>query len=318
MNKKKTLTIVIIVLVSLVLALIPLFVTKNSTLNYLCLILLFVTLASSWNILGGYSGQISLGHSAFFGLGALATRLLWFGGWPILPSMLIGGAIAVAFALMIGSPAFKLRGAYFTIGTLALAQILFATVGNIFSPISSLPLEALTTYTLPPRYLLFLGLAFLTILVSYLLVNSSLGLGMVAVREEEDAAESLGVNAFRHKLIALLVSAFFAGLAGGAFAFYHVGYYPNYPFNPIWSLDASMMVYIGGTGTIIGPIIGAVFFVVLKEFMSLNFGEFHLLVFGILFILVVLFLPGGLVGLWKKIQRIWIKRQKKVRESLNS
>ena len=113
-----------------------------------------------------------------------------------------------------------------------------------------------------PRYYLFLALALLTVGTAYVLVNSRLGLGMMAVREEEDAAESLGVSALQHKLLALCVSAFFAGLAGGAFAYYHVGYYPQFPFGPAWTFDSMMMAYIGGTGTIVGPIIGAVFFVV--------------------------------------------------------
>lgn len=309
--KKKTLFIALMVIVSIGLVFIPSFVKKTNMINYLCMIFLYIALASSWNILGGYTGQISLGHSAFFGLGALATRMLWFAGWHIIPSLIIGGIVAMLFAFLIGFPAFKLKGVYFTIGTLALSQILYATVGNIFPTISSLPLEELKSYSLTPRYFLFLAIAFLTVLVSYLLTSSSFGLGMKAVREEEDAAETLGVNAFRHKLVALLLSAFFSGLAGGAFAFFHVGYYPQYPFDPIWSLDAQMMVFIGGTGTVLGPIIGAVFFVVLEEILSLKLAEFHLTVFGTLFILVVLFLPRGLAGLWSKFQKVQIGKLRK-------
>jgi branched-chain amino acid transport system permease protein len=130
----------------------------------------------------------------------------------------------------------------------------------------------------------------------------------MAVREDEDAAESLGVSALRHKLLALTFSAFFAGLAGGAFAYYHVSYYPQFPFMPVWSFDALTMVYIGGQGTLIGPIIGAVFFVLLREFLALNLGEYHLIVFGVLFILVVLFLPGGIVEAWQKIKDFAGKR----------
>jgi branched-chain amino acid transport system permease protein len=134
-----------------------------------------------------------------------------------------------------------------------------------------------------------------------------MGLGIMAVREDEDAAESLGVSAIRHKLLALTISAFFAGLAGGGFAYYHVSYYFQFPFTPIWSFDALTMVYIGGQGTIIGPIIGAVFFVLLREFLALNLGEYHLIVFGLLFILVVLFLPGGIVEAWEKIRDLVIR-----------
>jgi branched-chain amino acid transport system permease protein len=210
--------------------------------------------------------------------------------------------VAVLLALAIGFPAFKLRGVYFAIGTLALAQILNITVSNVFPEMSYNP--ALSNYELAPRYYLFLGLAVVTIGTAYLLVNSRLGLGMMAVREGEDAAESLGINALKHKLIALGMSAFFAGLVGGAFAFYHVSYYYNMPFGPEWTFDPMMMAYIGGTNSIIGPIIGSIFFVLIKQLLVWNVGEYHLIIFGVLFILIVLFLPGGLVDLWKKFVKI--------------
>jgi branched-chain amino acid transport system permease protein len=126
---------------------------------------------------------------------------------------------------------------------------------------------------------------------------------MMAVREGEEAAESLGISARKHKLLALSLSAFLTGLAGGAFAYYHVSYYLSMPFGAEWTFDPMMMAYIGGTGTIIGPIIGAVFFVGIKQFLLMNVGEYHLIIFGTLFILIVLFLPGGLVEAWKKLQR---------------
>jgi branched-chain amino acid transport system permease protein len=128
------------------------------------------------------------------------------------------------------------------------------------------------------------------------------------VREEEDAAESLGVSALRHKLLALGVSSFLAGLVGGAFAFYHVGYYPQLPFGPLWSFDTVTIVFIGGTGTIIGPVVGGVFFVLLRELLSLKLVEIHLTVFGILFVLVVLFLPGGLVEAWSRTRDAFARR----------
>jgi branched-chain amino acid transport system permease protein len=162
---------------------------------------------------------------------------------------------------------------------------------------------ALSDYLLTPRYYLFLALAVITIASAFFLVRSRLGLGMMAVREGEDAAESLGISALKHKLIALSVSAFFAGLAGGAFAFYHVSYYLNMPFGPEWTFDPMMMAYIGGTGTIVGPVIGAVFFVGLKQLLVWNVGEYHLIIFGTLFILIVLFLPGGLVEVWQKARK---------------
>lgn len=296
-----------VLLIILILAYLPQVIEKDSTINLLILVFLYVSLASSWNILGGYTGQTSLGHAAFFGLGALAARLLWLGGFSIYPSILAGGFLAVGFALLIGAPAFRLKGVYFAIGTLALAQILSVTVSNLYPTITSIPVQDLVTYQLEPRYYFFLGLALIIVGGAYILVNSRLGLGMMAVREEEDAAESLGVNALQHKLIALGISAFFTGLAGGAFAYYHVSYYYQFPFIPVWSLDMLTMVYIGGQGTIIGPIIGAAFFVGLREFLVRNLGEYHLIIFGVLFILVVLFLPGGIIEAWGKIQHLFTR-----------
>ncbi len=137
---------------------------------------------------------------------------------------------------------------------------------------------------------------------------------MMAVREGEEAAESLGISALKHKLIALTISAFFAGLAGAAFAYYHVSYYLNMPFGPEWTFDSMMMAYIGGTGTIIGPIIGSVFFVGIKQLLVWNVGEYHLIIFGVLFILIVLFLPGGLVEVWQKTKHL-LTRQSMPRKS---
>ena len=313
----KRLPLISIVLLVIVLASLPQVIKKDSTINLLILIFLYITLATGWNILGGYAGQTSLGHAAYFGLGALATRMLWFKGFPILPSLVAGGILAVIFALLIGGPAFRLKGVYFAIGTLALAQILYVTVGNIYPEISALPVNELVSYEISDRYYLFLGIAVFAVAAAYFLVNSKLGLGMMAVREEEDAAESLGVSAMEHKLIALGVSAFITALGGGAFAYYHVSFYPQFPFSPAWSLDMLTMVYIGGAGTILGPIIGAVFFVALKEFLVLNVGEYHLIVFGVLFILVVLFLPGGIISIWKKIQHARKSRSKTVTQKLS-
>lgn len=298
--KKRNATILFFIISVILMALLPLVIKKDNIINLLILFLLYVSLASSWNILGGYTGQTNLGQAAFFGIGSLVTRLLWIAGFPFALSFLSGGLVAVALGLLIGIPAFRLRGVYFAIGTLALAQILFITVGNIFPDMSYNP--DLANYQIVSRYYLFLGLAILTIGSAYFLVKSRWGLGMMAVREGEEAAESLGISARKHKLLALSLSAFLTGLAGGAFAYYHVSYYLSMPFGAEWTFDPMMMAYIGGTGTIIGPIIGAVFFVGIKQFLLMNVGEYHLIIFGTLFILIVLFLPGGLVEAWKKLQ----------------
>jgi len=152
----RSLKIIFLILLIILLACVPLVIKTDSTINLIILIFLYIALASSWNILGGFTGQTSLGHAAFFGLGSLATRQLWINGFPIIPSLMAGGLLPVVFALLIGVPSFRLKGVYFAIGTLALAQILFITVGNVFPTISALPVEDLSTYNLTPRYYLFL------------------------------------------------------------------------------------------------------------------------------------------------------------------
>jgi len=285
-------------------ALLPVAKVQTDVINLLFVVFLSVTLAQSWNILGGYAGQVNLGHAAFFGIGTLVSRYLWFSGTPVYVAMLASGLMATVFALIIGVPTFRLRGAYFAIGTLGLAETVRITVGNILPIVTALPSDLIISYDLNARYYTALGLASLTALAAYFLINSRIGLGILAVREDEDAAEASGVSALKHKLIALAVSSFFAGVAGGLFAFYHVSYYYSLPFGPNWTFDALMITYVGGVGTIIGPIVGAFFYVVVREWLAVSVAEAHLLIFGALFVAVVLLLPGGLVEAWSKLRRL--------------
>ncbi len=282
----------------------PLMTTRNDLLNLGMQIFLAVVLAQSWNLLGGYAGQINLGHAAFFGLGALVTRTLWVGGTPLVLALIFGAFVAMLFSLIVGVPAFRLRGAYFAIGTLALAEILRITIANLLPQISTISARELASYNILPRYYLTLGMAILCVALVALVIRSRVGLGIRAVREDEAAAEATGVSALRHKLLALALSTAFAGLAGGAFAYYHVSYYPQHPFSPAWTFDAVLMSYIGGVGTVHGPVLGAVFYVILRELLAVNLVEFHLIIFGILFMFVVLFLPGGLVEAWGRVRRM--------------
>jgi branched-chain amino acid transport system permease protein len=277
------------------LAPLPLLTRRDDVLNFALLVLLSITMAQSWNIIAGYAGQVNLGHAAFFGLGALTARTLWIAGAPIMLAMTAGALVAVVFALLIGAAAFRLRGAYFAIGTLALGEISRATVSNLLPEISTLPARTIAGYRLTQRYYLALALATLSVMAVAALGGSRLGLGMRAIREDEAAAEASGVGALRLKLTALALSTGLAGLAGGLFAFYHISYYPSHPFGPQWTFDALLMTYIGGVGTLHGPVLGAVLYVVLKEYVALRWVDFHLLIFGALFIAIVLLLPGGLV-----------------------
>ncbi len=290
--------------ITIFLALVPLLTKRNDLINILTLIFLYICLAQSWNILGGYAGQVSLGHAAFFGLGAITTRFLWVWGYPFFLAFLIGGVMAVALALIIGHPALRLKGIYFAIGTLGLGQILKITIGNVLPTVADLPGDYIATYNLIPRYYLFLILAVIIVAVVYWISHSKLGLGMMAVREDEEAAKASGVNTFRQKMIALVISTFFAGLAGGAFAFYHVSYYHDLPFSPTWTFDALLITFVGGVGTIVGPVVGAFFYAIFKELFVRTFPQLHVFIFGVLFILVVLLLPGGLVEMAGRVRML--------------
>ena len=276
------------------LALLPLVVRRDDVLNFVLLILLTITLAESWNIVAGYAGQVNLGHAAFFGLGALTARTLWIGGTPILLATAAGSLVATAFALSIGAAAFRLRGAYFAIGTLALGEILRTTVGNVLPEISTLPVASIAGYRLAQRYYLALALAALSVLAVARLARSRWGLGMQAVREDEDAAEASGVPSLGLKLRALALSTALAGAAGGLFAYYQISYYPAHAFNPTWTFDALLVTFIGGVGTLQGPVLGAILYVFLKEYLTVRWVDLHLLIFGALFIAIVLLFPGGL------------------------
>ena len=286
------------------LALLPATVRREDLLNFVFLFLLSLTLAQSWNVIAGYAGQVNLGHAAFFGLGALVTRTLWTAGTPVLPAMAAGAGVATAAGLALGVAAFRLRGAYFAIGTLALAEILRITVGNVLPEISTLPATTIAGYRLRDRYYLALALAAVSVLAVAALTGSRIGLGMRAVREDEAAAEASGVGALAVKLAALAASTGLAGLAGGLFAFYHISYYPQHAFSPTWTFDALLITFIGGVGTIHGPVLGAAFYVFLKEYLAIRWVDLHLLIFGGLFVAIVLLLPGGLVEAAGRVRRL--------------
>jgi branched-chain amino acid transport system permease protein len=284
----------------------PWLVGKDNIWNLFFLICLYISLGQSWNILAGFAGQTSLGHAAFFGIGALITRTLWLTGTPFALAFLAGGLAAVAFAMIIGAPTFRLRGAYFAIGTLGVAEVLRITVSQNLPLVSTMSGTLIATYNLSQRYYLALGLAIATTGAAYLLLRSPWSLGILAVREDEGAAQATGVHVLGHKLLALGVSSFFAGLAGGVFAFQQISYYPSAPFSPIWTFDALLIAFIGGLGTLAGPVIGAIFFILLREQLAVNLVEIHQVIFGILFVLIVLIFPGGLVEAWERLRKVFL------------
>lgn len=288
----------------LFLAAIPFLTQRSDLITWMIFTLLYVTLSQSWNIIGGFAGQQNLGHAAFFGIGALSARFLWLQGLPLLLAMPAGAIAAMFFALIIGAPAFRLKGVYFIIGTLVMAEILKIIFDTVLPRASVLPSELLSTYSLTPRYYLSLAVAILVVAFTYWISRSKLGIGLMSIREDEDAAEAAGVDTQKFKLIAFLISTFLAGLAGGLFAYYSAAAQPGHMFAAVWTFDAVIIVFVGGVGTIAGPIIGSIFFVLLQQLLNLYLpAGSHVLVFGIIFIVVVLYLPGGLIGLVARFRK---------------
>jgi branched-chain amino acid transport system permease protein len=293
----------ILAVIALVLVFVPAIpnIGKNN-LDLLISLFRIASLALSWNILAGMVGRINLGHVAFFGLGALVTRQLWLEyEWAFAPAFLLGGVAAALAAVIVGVPALRLKGIYFSVGTLAMAEALRLTVSTALPRISRLPGPALRSYDINPRYFLSLAVLIAIVAFFYWLKQSKLGLGMMAIREDEEAARSIGINVLLHSMIAFIASAFFAGLVGGTFAYFHLGYYHEYAFVPVWTFDALLVTFIGGIGTLMGPLVGAAFFVLARDILAKNLVDFHLIIFGIVFIFVVLVLPGGLVDIFSML-----------------
>ena len=271
-------------------------------------VMMLGALAASWNILGGFAGQISLGHATFFGLGALITRELWLAGRNFAFAVTVAVVATAIVAFIVGVPMLRFRDIYFSIGTLALGVAVFITIGNVRPGISSLPVEALREYTFTEPYYFTLLVLIATVVATVLLERSKLGLGMMAVRDDEEAAAATGVGPLTHKLSAFVISAALAALVGASFALFSVSYYPNFPFSVVWTFEAILVVFIGGLGTIAGPLLGAAFFVILRDTLPSDIEEFQVIVFGLLFISVVLLLPGGLIEGGQRVLG-WVSRK---------
>lgn len=287
-------------LLLLVFLLLPLFVRSPYHLHLVILFLLWVGLGQSWNLLGGFTGQVSFGHAAFFGTGAYVTSLLYIGpGVPLMVGGLLGGIFAAVLSIPIGLICFRLRGPYFALTILGISEILRiiainwrsltkGPVGVLFPPIFRDKL---------PFYYIVLALAVLTMVVVWVTLRSKAGYYFRALRDDQDAANALGINPTRFKLVSLILSAFLTGLLGGFFAPYQGYIDPDVVFSiPDISIAMIVVAVLGGMGNLWGPPVGAIIVVVLSEILRANLGEAHLLVYAALIIVIVIFLPEGLVG----------------------
>jgi branched-chain amino acid transport system permease protein len=278
---------------------------------------LYLTMAGIWNLLAGYSGLISLGQQIFIGLGgyllAIGSELYGLDVWL---SILVGGLVSVVFALAISVPTFRMRGVYVAIGTWVAAEAVRVWFSNwVLSDRAgkSVPLGmgvfirtayGLSTFQL---YYAALILGFATIFSTYAIMRSKLGLGLMAIRDNDVAAASSGVNIFQTKLIIFVFGAFMTGLAGGIYYMYQNFIQPLSAFNIAWTVIITSAAILGGIGTIEGPLVGAAITVVLQQYLAEYVG-ISLIIQGAIIIAIMILAPQGVAGTLHKArwyQALW-------------
>jgi branched-chain amino acid transport system permease protein len=298
--------------------------------HLMILVLMWVAIGSGWNLISGYTGQVLFGAAAFFGMGAYTAALLQhkleISAWWGLP---LGSLVAVMFAFPFGWICFRLRGPYFALATLALTEIMrhIATIWESLTEGMVGILIMQTFVSKVPYYYLALGIAVASVLIVELLMKSRLGYYFVSIREDQDAAESMGINTTLYKMISLCFAAFMIGMAGALYTVYMGFIDPKVVFSlHDISIMAILVGIVGGVATIYGPAVGALIMVAVQEiFRSGGFGilpwlgkatgwpfmatvtkyvsEAHVLSFGILVIVVILYLPNGMVGDWEAMRK---------------
>jgi branched-chain amino acid transport system permease protein len=304
-----------LVIVGFIFPLFPLVIRSDYYLHLLIIALMWVVIGSSWNLLAGYTGLVSFGHAIFFGTGAYTAGLFvtklgisaWWG-------MMFGGIVSMAIGLIVGSICLRLRGPYFALATLAGGEI-FRLLAINWEGLTEGMVGILIMQTFKskaPYYYIALILAILCVYVTHLLMKTKWGYYLVSIREDQDAAESLGINTTLYKNVSLLISAFFTGMAGAFYMNYMAFIDPEVVFSLHYiSIMAILVAIVGGVATILGPAVGAFAMVGVQEvFRSALFGagpkwisQAHVLVFGLLVIFVIMFLARGIVGDWSKIKR---------------
>jgi branched-chain amino acid transport system permease protein len=285
---------------TLVWARMPWFIRNNYQLQVLFRITLFAALGLAWNLVGGYAGQLSLGHVAFFGIGAYGLALFHQISVPLWLSLILAATVATIVAGVIGIIAFRLRGPYFTLATIAFGEVLRLTATNLEVTGGAIGL------TMPGLfhgrtfwrqfYLASVALTVIAFIANYWVSRSRFGYHLMAIREDEDTASAVGINTARCKLWALLISAFLTALAGALYASAFQFIVPDSVLTLELSVQIAIITMLGGAGTLLGPIVGAALLLSAQEIFKNQFRESHLLIYGILIVVVVLFLPEGVVG----------------------
>jgi branched-chain amino acid transport system permease protein len=316
--RARRLQLAILACVTAVIAMTPYFVRDVYLQNMLVLTLMYAALSQSWNILGGYCGQISLGHGLYFGIGAYVATIL-FTRYQIIPwgGMLVGGGLAAMIALVIGWGCFRLRGHYFTIATIVIAETAYLLVLNwdwaggalgIQLPISRVDNWATLQFARNkvPYIHFALGLAVVTWLVTFIIEDSKWGYGWRAVKDNPEAAESLGVMVFHSKMAAAAISAFFTAIGGSFYAMFVAYIDPDSVMNFHFSLLMALPAVLGGIGTLWGPALGALVLIPLTELTRSYAGGsgrgIDLIIYGALIMVIALARPQGLISLfaWRR------------------
>lgn len=295
---------------------IPLVVHDRFFLNLLFLVFLYAGLASAWNLLGGYAGQFSLGHTAFFGVGAYTSTLLYnMAGVSPWIGMCAGVLLSLALAFLISYPVFRLRGVFFAMATIAMGEtvriLLLWSRSKIDIPyglsIDYKPMFSNMIFADPRSYSWLAGAFMLLVTATcYLVTRSRTGFYLKALRDNEEAAQSVGIDLRRYKLLVFLISAGFTSIGGTLMAQYVLYIEPSTVFSMTISIDLALMSILGGIGTILGPLMGAVIALPLQEFLKDWLGSFgagaHLVVYAGFLILIVMLLPEGVMGLWRSVR----------------
>ena len=298
----------------LVLALsLPLMVRSATYMHILILLFFYAYLTTSWNLVGGFAGVLPLGHAAFLGIGAYTSTILslQYGISPWL-GMLVGGVLASIVGILIGLPTFKMRGAYFALATIAFAEGMRVMVENI-DKIGPFVLNGPRGLQIPPLgfglgkmlfadkepyYYIILIMLIVVLALTAFISRSKLGYYLNAGGEEPEAAMALGINVARAKLVAMAMSSFLTALAGTFYAQLNLYIHPKSAISLDLSFEIAFIALIGGRGSIVGPVLGALLLRPVSDFSRIYFGDtlpgMHLIIFGIILILVMTFQPRGL------------------------
>lgn len=298
---------------------------------------ILIILASNWNLTGGFTGYIDFGHAVFFGLGAFATALLmgssrweqWpsiISDWSFWPAMIGGGVVAASFAILIGSATLRLRGPYFSIamlGTLVAVREIVRVSSNISG--GGLGLSLPVILNRPLFYYLSLVIVLLVVNLIKWLRSTEFGATLVAIREDEVGAEMRGINTTLHKITAFTIAAFITGTVGGMWAYQNTFIDADIVFQQTRTIDMVMMSMLGGLGTVAGPVLGSTVIYWLRDVVWANFLLYHQIFEGILLIIIVLYVPDGIMGLFNRedsrtslnqIVKGWFRRSSEENTSL--